>query len=510
MRLPSRFTRGLALALVGFLALVYLTLAAPQPPTATSLTVESIAPDTHSSPSQPAKPVPTRSVEPQLIFGHMICVEQHILVYFLAVRLPENASDYGAVEYLVNEQRHRAEFVRRTGQTAHYIDLLPAQPGRYDVTAGRVKIDDLVLELSNPHAVRIEHCRDETEPTRTAEPTRTPRATETAGPTRTPRTPEPSRTPPPTRTPRPTLSPIDMALILGEIECEEGEVQVQFVVVHVPETITAEQLAETKVKYSLKHAGEGEPTTSERTAAFVKLSGDTAHYVDRLPGARGVYMVTAASLTIGDKTLSLHNPNIPYGIRECGPRPTPRATETHSPEITRTPGPTRTATSTRPAEITRTPTATRTITPTRPAEITRTPSPTRTPTATRPPGEPRGAILAEASKTATGARDGDKAKVRGEICVTNVGSETTDDLKIVDQVQYRVGEGEFRNLEEAKLTLEPDDIAPRGRRCVGYSIEFTPIPGAMYRNTAHITIENHVGHMDEEFGPTVRESFGLP
>ena len=102
-------------------------------------------------------------------------------------------------------------------------------------------------------------------------------------------------------------------------------------------------------------------------------------------------------------------------------------------------------------------------------------------------------------------------RVAGQICVTNTGAATTQDLKIVDTVQYKVGEDSFVDLAGASLTLLPSDqILPGQTQCYTYGIVFTPVPEAEYRNAARITLTNYSDHSGEEFGMEVKADFSLP
>lgn len=100
--------------------------------------------------------------------------------------------------------------------------------------------------------------------------------------------------------------------------------------------------------------------------------------------------------------------------------------------------------------------------------------------------------------------------VRGEVCVTNSGDRATEGLKIEDQVQFNIGD-EFQDLAGATRTIVPPvQLLPGETQCYPYEIEFDPVSGAVYRNTAHVTITNHSGSLGEAFGPTPKADFGLP
>lgn len=103
------------------------------------------------------------------------------------------------------------------------------------------------------------------------------------------------------------------------------------------------------------------------------------------------------------------------------------------------------------------------------------------------------------------------AGVRGEICVTNGGSRTTEGLKLFDQVQYKTGSGMFQPLPGATQTITPSEqLEPGEKKCYAYKIEFTPVKDATYRNTVKVTITNHSGHLGYAFGPNPKAGFSLP
>ncbi len=104
----------------------------------------------------------------------------------------------------------------------------------------------------------------------------------------------------------------------------------------------------------------------------------------------------------------------------------------------------------------------------------------------------------------------DVYKVSGEICVTNGGEVSTENLKLVDQVQYKNGKGKFQDLPGATLTITPEQLEPGETACYPYEIEFTPIDGAKYRNTVLVTITNHSGSLGDEKGPNPKAGFTIP
>ncbi|NPV67354.1 MAG: hypothetical protein HPY64_09450 [Anaerolineae bacterium] len=113
--------------------------------------------------------------------------------------------------------------------------------------------------------------------------------------------------------------------------------------------------------------------------------------------------------------------------------------------------------------------------------------------------------------TVTKSAPVDTYGVSGQICVTNGGSVTTENLKLVDQVEYKTGAGQFQPLPGASQTIIPTtQLGPGETGCYNYDITFTPVAGAQYRNSVKVTITNHSGHLGEEFGPEPKADFSLP
>jgi len=95
------------------------------------------------------------------------------------------------------------------------------------------------------------------------------------------------------------------------------------------------------------------------------------------------------------------------------------------------------------------------------------------------------------------------AGARGQICVTNNGSVATQGLRIVDVVQIKTGGGPFEDFATQEVDVSSNPVLDPGETgCYNYEVKFTPVAGAQYKNTAHITITNHSGHLGEPFGPS--------
>lgn len=104
----------------------------------------------------------------------------------------------------------------------------------------------------------------------------------------------------------------------------------------------------------------------------------------------------------------------------------------------------------------------------------------------------------------------DRYGVRGTITVTNGGAVATENLKLVDQVEYKTGVGQFQPLEGASQTIQDLQLVSGETGMYNYEIVFTPVSGATYRNVVKVTITNHSGHLGKEFGPEPKADFSLP
>jgi hypothetical protein len=102
--------------------------------------------------------------------------------------------------------------------------------------------------------------------------------------------------------------------------------------------------------------------------------------------------------------------------------------------------------------------------------------------------------------------------VRGQIKVNNGGERATQNLKLVDQVEYKLpGGSKYMPVPGATLTIIPaEQLQPGQTKAYPYEITFTPIPGATYRNTVQVTITNHSGSLGVEKGPNPKADFRLP
>lgn len=168
-----------------------------------------------------------------------------------------------------------------------------------------------------------------------------------------------------------TTSSDSYQLNLSHIACVNNQVEVHFVLLNVPDSITPGN----SVTFTLKVNGGSQ---TNQYAARTSHSGNVWHYY-YYGLLNGYYDVTSASVTVGSKTVNLHNPDSYSSNYQNCVRST--ATATYTPTATKTSQPTATATNTAVPTSTFTPTATNTSVPTAtftPTDVpaTETPVPT--------------------------------------------------------------------------------------------------------------------------------------
>jgi hypothetical protein len=104
----------------------------------------------------------------------------------------------------------------------------------------------------------------------------------------------------------------------------------------------------------------------------------------------------------------------------------------------------------------------------------------------------------------------EKIWVDGEVCVENVSQTPTENLKVVDRLQALLGD-EVITLASVPLDMSINPVLDPGeKQCYPYSIEFTPVAGATYRNNARVTVTNDPRDPGEEMGPNEKVDFELP
>ncbi len=112
--------------------------------------------------------------------------------------------------------------------------------------------------------------------------------------------------------------------------------------------------------------------------------------------------------------------------------------------------------------------------------------------------------------TKTQVAEVDVYGVRGTITVLNDGDEPTENLTIVDTIEYKLSGGPTWYPIDS-YTFNPDVLNPGETGEYPYEFVFTPVPDAVeYRNSANITITNHSGSIGTPTGPNPKASFSLP
>lgn len=121
----------------------------------------------------------------------------------------------------------------------------------------------------------------------------------------------------------------DLQLNLSHIMCVDGQVEIHFVLLNVPDGITP-----------------GNLTYDYGTVAPTKDSGNVWHFTDYQPS--GYYNITFATVVVNGTTVRLHNPGAYSGEYDCSSTATPTVTigPTLTPTLTATPTETPTPTST--------------------------------------------------------------------------------------------------------------------------------------------------------------------
>jgi hypothetical protein len=88
----------------------------------------------------------------------------------------------------------------------------------------------------------------------------------------------------------------------------------------------------------------------------------------------------------------------------------------------------------------------------------------------------------------------DVATVSGEVCITNGGSEPTENLRIVGEMQHKLGAGQFEALVDSEVDTSAAATLSAGQSaCYSFEIPFNLAEDAEYRIVAHVTIDNHSG-----------------
>jgi len=107
----------------------------------------------------------------------------------------------------------------------------------------------------------------------------------------------------------------------------------------------------------------------------------------------------------------------------------------------------------------------------------------------------------------------EEAFVDGEICVKNGGAVATENLQIVDELYDGLPPPkDLIATVNVDLSAHPI-LDPEERFCYSYRVDIPSSSvhaGGEYKDTAHITITNHSGHLGEPFGPSPSATTKLP
>jgi hypothetical protein len=121
-------------------------------------------------------------------------------------------------------------------------------------------------------------------------------------------------------------------------------------------------------------------------------------------------------------------------------------------------------------------------------------------------------IVYTLTATRTKTAEFDLYGVQGQICVTNGGEVSTQNLVLFDHVQYNVGSG-YQDVPGGSAYVDTSIhpvLLPGETFCYPYSITFAPIYGANYRNAVQVTITNHSGSLGIPKGPEPKTDFTIP
>lgn len=101
--------------------------------------------------------------------------------------------------------------------------------------------------------------------------------------------------------------------------------------------------------------------------------------------------------------------------------------------------------------------------------------------------------------------------IYGEVCITNTGFDDTQDLAIHAVVQTQVGGGEYTDYATRYVSIAHKPVlGPNEHQCYGFERTFIPVPGALYRNVARVSIDNYEGHEGTPFISEEVRDFTLP
>lgn len=99
---------------------------------------------------------------------------------------------------------------------------------------------------------------------------------------------------------------------------------------------------------------------------------------------------------------------------------------------------------------------------------------------------------------------------KGEVCIKNNGNQTTENLKIENQIQYRTWAG-FKNLQNASQSSDATQVDAGKTVCIPFKIAFVPPQEAnKFRVKSQATISNSYRKNHEERSTFDTDSFKFP
>jgi len=90
--------------------------------------------------------------EVKLVLSHIECAQEQgqVEIHFVVNHLDQDASDFGSVNYTVNDQNFTADFDKLTGKTAHYLSYISYTSSNYDFSSASATVEGETLSLHNP------------------------------------------------------------------------------------------------------------------------------------------------------------------------------------------------------------------------------------------------------------------------------------------------------------------------------------------------------------------------
>jgi hypothetical protein len=98
-----------------------------------------------------------------------------------------------------------------------------------------------------------------------------------------------------------------------------------------------------------------------------------------------------------------------------------------------------------------------------------------------------GMITYTLTATRTLASESEVFGVQGEICISNTGTASTEEMSVVDEIWSKTGEDPWELYLSVDIDVSANPVLDPGEsHCYPYEIAFTPIPGARYKNIVYV------------------------